>query len=882
MKVKTKKKKLIQKPDNKEINIDQEPPGLNILKKNFLKALDKNGDSLNGKNKNLEYKNCLKKLHFFAYLKIKKKYDCTPSKYDSNILELLLNNMDCHLVSVFKEKMLTDFVEEFLRRKYNISEIRERIPKFSIYYKNYLHFFCKPTYNCFKFNKIIQNYGEKKAEIYYKENYQGGVTNDEENNGMEESSSNEESSNKEDEYEFNEDGNIFNQMVKEKLDNVTVMTTINTTGNNTINLNMNNEKIEVFSENKAEISNDTTIGDIIDDIKNEMKKIRIKKKNNSTKVKKFKYSYRNIRNYSLKNQENFKDNKYHKNSSIEIKKKVNSKEISKKLLNKGNKDNINNNKNKFSHDKIISQKIKSQIFKYNIESYKINKNRLHKISHEKIQKILKNRYSKNTYNDINNINYPYYNFSKDSGTNIRNISSNIKSTENRYKKSNISGFSDRKNKYRSRNNFGSLYKYSVGGMNTTTGKSSNVNFQTTNINKSSLTNLVKSGNKGFKTMNFMKTAFHHRTNSQKEQNQKLAKNKNKINPNNNKVKIPDKKISSLKLLVTDTENQTHIKPIIKIKKNEKLKTKNKNINNNPKNINNKNKSINKNENNPKHKITVTTNNYFNNLNNRYSKFNNLNIKKTFGESIESPNLNNPNFTNMTNTLSPQQLLYNNEDCHTFRKNLNYNYQPNNNSNLMQIALSLLIENNSPSKKNIMNSNVNSNTLWNNNNNVLMKNNFNKPKENKNSYFNINSPTHYNININNQINININGKINGKINDIKGNKSNQKKSKKNMNINISKKEKKKIIPTKKLSQNINLINKKSTNAKNNSKIKIKTRNYIHYLKNGLTQNTNINSSRNEKVIKGYHTKSVSNLEELIKHNNKLIELYKSMSKSKEKK
>ena len=49
------------------------------------------------------------------------------------------------------------------------------------------------------------------------------------------------------------------------------MTTISSNGNNTINLKMNNEKIEVFSENKAEISNDTTIGEIIDDIKNEMK-----------------------------------------------------------------------------------------------------------------------------------------------------------------------------------------------------------------------------------------------------------------------------------------------------------------------------------------------------------------------------------------------------------------------------------------------------------------------------------------------------------------------------------------------------------------------------------------------------------------------------------
>ena len=46
-------------------------------------------------------------------------------------------------------------------------------------------------------------------------------------------------------------------------ENVAVITTINSTGHYTINLNLNNEKKEVFSENKTEISNDITIGDIM-------------------------------------------------------------------------------------------------------------------------------------------------------------------------------------------------------------------------------------------------------------------------------------------------------------------------------------------------------------------------------------------------------------------------------------------------------------------------------------------------------------------------------------------------------------------------------------------------------------------------------------------
>ena len=73
-------------------------------------------------------------------------------------------------------------------------------------------------------------------------------------------------------------------------------------------------------------------------------------------------------NHSLKSRENYNDIKYHNNLSIENRKKINSKDISKKLLlTKTNKDKNIRNKIKFSNDKIISQKIKSQIFKYNIE-----------------------------------------------------------------------------------------------------------------------------------------------------------------------------------------------------------------------------------------------------------------------------------------------------------------------------------------------------------------------------------------------------------------------------------------------------------------------------------------------------------------------------------
>ena len=111
------------------------------LKKDFLDSLDKKEQSLIENKKYNKYNICIKKLYYFAFLKIKKKYDCTSSIYDQYILKYILENIDCHIVSQFKEKMITDYVAEFLRRQYLYSESRDRIPKFSLYYKNYLNFF---------------------------------------------------------------------------------------------------------------------------------------------------------------------------------------------------------------------------------------------------------------------------------------------------------------------------------------------------------------------------------------------------------------------------------------------------------------------------------------------------------------------------------------------------------------------------------------------------------------------------------------------------------------------------------------------------------------------------------------------------------------------
>ena len=243
-----------------------------------LKEVD---DTLSRKKKKLSnLEKSILKLNYLSNLKMRKKYNCTKKYYEKCIITFLLNNASCHLVSIFKEKMLTDFVDEFLRRKYSIEEGHERIPKFAVYYKNYLLFFCKPTFTDFAINEIINDYGEKKAELYYKNNYRGGKSKENEDLGFEESASDEESDNNK--FKNNENGEIFDESVKDNIDNVTIMTTINNSKNNTINLNLNNEKIEVFSENKCEHSNDTTLHELMDIVKkgkHTIYKIKEKSKN---------------------------------------------------------------------------------------------------------------------------------------------------------------------------------------------------------------------------------------------------------------------------------------------------------------------------------------------------------------------------------------------------------------------------------------------------------------------------------------------------------------------------------------------------------------------------------------------------------------------------
>ena len=99
------------------------------------------------------------------------KHNSTPKQKNIMLMEDLIESKETHFIAVFKDFLISDYQEEFMRRFFKFNEIVEVLPKFYHYYKNYLNFFCKGTFSDFNVNEIMQEYGECQAEFYYNRNY---------------------------------------------------------------------------------------------------------------------------------------------------------------------------------------------------------------------------------------------------------------------------------------------------------------------------------------------------------------------------------------------------------------------------------------------------------------------------------------------------------------------------------------------------------------------------------------------------------------------------------------------------------------------------------------------------------------------------------------
>ena len=118
-------------------------------------------------------KNSLYLLQYQKYFmkKLVIKYNILPNEYNLMKLENFIEAKYCHSLARFKELLLFNYDEEFLKRFYTRRESLKKIPLFSDFYKSYLKFFCFPTLAELKLNELIEDMVENKAKAFYNENY---------------------------------------------------------------------------------------------------------------------------------------------------------------------------------------------------------------------------------------------------------------------------------------------------------------------------------------------------------------------------------------------------------------------------------------------------------------------------------------------------------------------------------------------------------------------------------------------------------------------------------------------------------------------------------------------------------------------------------------
>jgi hypothetical protein len=106
------------------------------------------------------------------------KYGEITEDYNNLYIDALIYSKQSHIFTCYKDNLIWNYIDEFLKRYYTLPESTERLPRISNYYKNYLKFFCSPIFRHFKLNDLIQSYGDNKAEIYYKKTYSKKKAND--------------------------------------------------------------------------------------------------------------------------------------------------------------------------------------------------------------------------------------------------------------------------------------------------------------------------------------------------------------------------------------------------------------------------------------------------------------------------------------------------------------------------------------------------------------------------------------------------------------------------------------------------------------------------------------------------------------------------------
>ena len=340
---------------------------------------------------------CLLRLLYSKYGDIEEDFNCL-------YINQLLYETSSHYTIIYKEFEFYQNFDEYLKRWYTLRESVNRMPKINDYYKNYHKFFCKPNFNDFSIANIMQNYGDEKAELYYKDNF--GVSNSDKdedisrkNNSMSLSILDNITNNK---TIFNEK-NRFLIDKNEKSINYSMTMSLNNTTLNSIN----NKNKNLASSKRTNDSFDQIVDNIVHYKKKKKKKDKKNKRNKSNKNYKNENEIKKLNNYQQKKYNSKKGhtkNKSRKTNKISTKdqkiKNYNSNNIVKVRQFIGDNNALTSILKVFNSPKNI---IKRHSQKTKFEEYN-NNNQLSKKNSTNVHHQRNKTYTLNNYSGVNSLN----------------------------------------------------------------------------------------------------------------------------------------------------------------------------------------------------------------------------------------------------------------------------------------------------------------------------------------------------------------------------------------------------------------------------------------------------------------------------------------------
>ena len=328
--------------------------------------------------------------------KLIKRYNLPLSFHDIKLIDDILNNENSHFVETFKEYLIYDDPNEFLRKMYHKKEIQKKLPKILKFYEKYSKIYA--NYTVIPEHKYMYKNIRRKQKVIDQMQDKSYENSDEETN---------------EEKDFF-DSHILNTEVMDSINSFTMSLNYNTSNNNTsksdlsinkllIKINESEKQSEIFKKFKKNIN--------YDDSRNF---IRIKKK----KIINNKGFNNNIIYSLLTNSKSNNNEKLNKNSlnkisdSIKLEKTILSNNTSPKFI----------TKKILSSPKIIKKKINSlspiTSMNHSGKNLIIQKLVSHSKSNKQIERISQNNFHSKIFS------YKYKNLYKGLDLNVNKKSKN--------------------------------------------------------------------------------------------------------------------------------------------------------------------------------------------------------------------------------------------------------------------------------------------------------------------------------------------------------------------------------------------------------------------------------------------------------------------------